>query len=198
MSELAPFDDQMCNLLLVWFGAFATALGCWIHHQMTVKMLSITRTTVLSLMHHRWCKIGAKAENTSHCLPLVLCYSEVRTLPNGNRITDRLDRVANLPPVANTAFTAGWIKMALGMDVGLGPGHIALHGDPAPLPQKGDRAPNFRPISIVAKRLYVSGYHLARGTQLPQKKRRSSPPTFWPMSIVAKRLDGLRCHLVRR
>jgi len=28
--------------------------------------------------------------------------------------------------------TAGWIKMLLGMEVGLGPGHIVLDGDPAP------------------------------------------------------------------
>jgi len=28
--------------------------------------------------------------------------------------------------------TAGWIKMPLGMKVGLGPGHIVLDGDPAP------------------------------------------------------------------
>jgi len=27
--------------------------------------------------------------------------------------------------------TAGWIKMALGMQVGLGPGHIVLDGVPA-------------------------------------------------------------------
>jgi len=33
--------------------------------------------------------------------------------------------------------TAGWIKMALGMEMGLGPGHFVLDGDPAPLPQKG-------------------------------------------------------------
>jgi len=32
---------------------------------------------------------------------------------------------------------AGWIKMPLGMEVGLGPGHIVLDGDPAPSPQKG-------------------------------------------------------------
>jgi len=32
---------------------------------------------------------------------------------------------------------AGWIKMALGMEVGLGPGHIVLDGDPASLPKKG-------------------------------------------------------------
>ena len=36
----------------------------------------------------------------------------------------------------------GWmIKMALGMEVGLGPGHIVLDGEPVPLPQKGGRAP---------------------------------------------------------
>ena len=37
--------------------------------------------------------------------------------------------------------TAGWIKVALGMEVGLSPGHIVLDGDPAPLLKKGDRAP---------------------------------------------------------
>jgi len=46
--------------------------------------------------------------------------------------------------------TAWWIKMPLGMEVGLGPGHIVLHGDPA-WPQKGDTAPNFRPMSVVRK-----------------------------------------------
>jgi len=39
--------------------------------------------------------------------------------------------------------TAGWIKMVLGMEVGLGPGHIGLDEDPAPLPQNGDRASQF-------------------------------------------------------
>jgi len=29
----------------------------------------------------------------------------------------------------------GWINVTLGMQVGLGPGHIVLYGDPAPLPQ---------------------------------------------------------------
>ena len=39
--------------------------------------------------------------------------------------------------------TAARIKIALGMDVGLDPGHIVLDEDPAPLPEKGDRAPQF-------------------------------------------------------
>jgi len=44
--------------------------------------------------------------------------------------------------------------MPLGMEVGLGPGHIMLDGNPAHLPQKWpEPPPNFRPMSIVAKRL---------------------------------------------
>jgi len=38
---------------------------------------------------------------------------------------------------------AGWIKMPLGMDVGLSPGDFALDGDPAPHPQKGTEPPSF-------------------------------------------------------
>jgi len=46
---------------------------------------------------------------------------------------------------------AGWIKMPLGMEVGLDPSDIVLDGDPAPLPKKGaEPLPNFRPMSIVA------------------------------------------------
>ena len=56
--------------------------------------------------------------------------------------------------------TAGWIKMELCMEVYLCPGDIVVDGDPAPPPKKRGTAPDFRPISIVAKRLYVSGYHL--------------------------------------
>jgi len=37
--------------------------------------------------------------------------------------------------------TAAWIKMALGTKVGLGPGHILLDGDPAPIPKKGAEPP---------------------------------------------------------
>jgi len=55
---------------------------------------------------------------------------------------------------------AGWIKMAIGMEVGLGPGHIVLDGEPAPLPKKGTEPPNFRPMSVVAKRLDGLRWHL--------------------------------------
>ena len=44
--------------------------------------------------------------------------------------------------------TVGWIKMKLGMQVGLGPGHILLDGDPAPPPQKGRSRPIFGPCLL--------------------------------------------------
>jgi len=52
-----------------------------------------------------------------------------------------------------------WIKMALGMDVGLCPGDFVLDGAgtcSSPYPKRGSPLPNFRPISIVAKRLDAS------------------------------------------
>jgi len=54
----------------------------------------------------------------------------------------------------------GCITMKLGMQVGLGPSHTVLDGDPAPLP-KGEQPPSdFWPISIVAKWLNRSRCHL--------------------------------------
>jgi len=55
------------------------------------------------------------------------------------------------------------IKIKLGKCVRLGPGHIVLDGDPAqlPSPERGG-TPNFWPISIVAKWLDGSRYHLER------------------------------------
>ena len=39
---------------------------------------------------------------------------------------------------------AGWIRMPVGMEVGLCPGHIVLDGHPAP-PKKGHSPPIFGP-----------------------------------------------------
>jgi len=82
--------------------------------------------------------------------------------------------------------TVGWIKMKLCMKVGLGPGHIVLDGDPAP---------NFQPMSVVAKRLDGSTCHLVLDGDRASKGAQS--PNYRPMSVVAKRLDGSRYHLVR-
>ena len=45
------------------------------------------------------------------------------------------------------------------MKLGLGPGHIVLDADPVPLSQRGT-APNFRPISVLAKWLDGLRCHL--------------------------------------
>jgi len=48
------------------------------------------------------------------------------------------------------------IEMPLGTEVGLGPNHIVLDGDPAPRRKGAQQNPTFRPMSIVAKRLPIS------------------------------------------
>jgi len=54
--------------------------------------------------------------------------------------------------------------MPLGTEVYLGLDNIVSDGDPAPPNKKGHSPPIFGPclMSIVAKRLYVSGNHLVR------------------------------------
>ena len=51
--------------------------------------------------------------------------------------------------------------MTLSTEVGLGPGHIVLDGDPALLPKKGAEPPIFGSFFMVAKLLDASRCHLA-------------------------------------
>ena len=56
------------------------------------------------------------------------------------------DHCLSVCPVLSETFvhygqTVGRIKMKLGMQVGLGPGHIVLDGGPAPPPPKGHSPP---------------------------------------------------------
>ena len=52
--------------------------------------------------------------------------------------------------------TVGWIKMPLGKEVSLGPGHIVLDGDPVVTQHPTAASPHFRSMSIVAKRSPIS------------------------------------------
>ena len=86
--------------------------------------------------------------------------------------------------------------MALGMEVGLGPGHTVLDGDPAPLPKRGQTRRNFRPIFIVAERLSLGmevglnpGDFVLDGDPAPYPKRAEPHPIFgprllWPNSCM--------------
>ena len=103
----------------------------------------------------------------------------------------------------------GCIKMKLGTVAGLDPGYTVLDGDPAPPKKATEPPPNFRPMSVLAKRLHGLRCHLVLrqataqptvldGDPSPSPKREQQPRNFWPMSVVAKCLDRSRCHLVRR
>jgi len=48
---------------------------------------------------------------------------------------------------------AAWIKMSLGMELGLSQGDFVLDGAHAPPSPKGGGPPNFWPMFIAAKRL---------------------------------------------
>ena len=47
------------------------------------------------------------------------------------------------PPNLGPCIVAKGLHGSLAMGVGLGPGHIVLHGDPAPSPKKGYSSPQF-------------------------------------------------------
>jgi len=71
------------------------------------------------------------------CKRFALCYRTVVCLS-----------VSPVCPVLSVTLvycgqTAGWIKMKRDTQVGLGPGHIVLDGDQAPLPKNGPQPPIF-------------------------------------------------------
>jgi len=86
--------------------------------------------------------------------------------------------------------------MALGMEVGLSPGHIVLDGDPAHLPQKRGHSPQFSAHFYCGQtaecikmplRMEVGlgpGHIVLDGTQLPPQKRGTAPVfglcLLWP------------------
>jgi len=102
---------------------------------------------------------------------------------------------------------AGWIKMPLGMEVGLGPGDFMLDVDYAPQ-NGGGAAPTFGSCGQTAAWIKLAlgmevglfpRPHCAReGASYPPPKWWQRPPNFRSMSIGVRCLDGSICHLVRR
>jgi len=80
--------------------------------------------------------------------PFALCYRSVVCLSVCLSVT-----------LVYCGQTVGRIKMKLDTQVGLGPGHIVLNGDPGPPSPKG-HTPNFQPMSVVAKWLVGLTCHL--------------------------------------
>jgi len=105
--------------------------------------------------------------------------------------------------------TVWWIKMKLGRQVGLGPGHIVLDGDPAPHPLKGTQPPIFGPYPlrpsgcIDQDATWYGGRRRPRrlvldGVPAPPPPKGGGRHHFRPMLIVAKWLDGSRWYLAWR
>ena len=57
--------------------------------------------------------------------------------------------------------TAGWIKMALDMEVGLGQGHIVLDGDQLHVPKRGQSPPQFSAHFYSARNARIASAVLA-------------------------------------
>ena len=97
--------------------------------------------------------------------------------------------------------TAGWIKMPLGTEIGLGQGDIVLDGDQAlPSPERRAAAPQLSADVYCGQT--VGWIKMLLGTEVglgqgpivldgnpspPRKGAQQPPPTFRPMSIVVKR-----------
>jgi len=96
--------------------------------------------------------------------------------------------------------TAGWIKTALDMEVGLSPADCVRWGPSTP-PKKG-QSPQFSAhvycgqtaawikMPFGTKVGLGSDDIVLDGTQFPSPKKGRPPPHYRPMSIVARRLDG--------
>jgi len=86
--------------------------------------------------------------------------------------------------------TAGWIKMAFGTEVGLGPGHIVLDGNPAPHHKRCTASPIFSPRRGEAARWIKmplgtevglgQGYIVLDGGPAPPINGVQQPPLFGP------------------
>ena len=96
--------------------------------------------------------------------------------------------------------TVGWIKMKLGTEVGLGPGHIVLDGNPAPSPHVccGQTAGWIKMPLGTEVDLGPDDIMSDVDPSAPAKKRGGQEPPLFGPCIVAKRIDGSRCYRNRK
>jgi len=94
------------------------------------------------------------------------------------------------------------------MEVGIGPGHIVLDGDPALPPKGAQQTPTFRPMSLVAKRLNGPGCNSVQtevglgpgdivldGDPVPSQKGAQQPPHVSAHVYCGKTVQLLSsCH----
>jgi len=106
--------------------------------------------------------------------------------------------------------TVGWIKMKLGVEVGLSLHQIVLNGYPAPLPKGAQPPPtkkNFGHVCCSQTAGWIKmqhgtegalspGHTVLDGDWAPPPQRGTASSNFRRMPVVAKWLDGSRCHFV--
>jgi len=89
--------------------------------------------------------------------------------------------------------------MPLDAEVGLGPCHIVLDGDPAPPPQFLDHVCCGQTAGWIKMPLGREGDTVLDGDPAPPlKKGGTAAPHFWAHVYVAKQLNGSGYHLVQR
>jgi len=102
---------------------------------------------------------------------------------------------------------AAWIKMSLGMELGLGLVNFVLDGDPSPSPKGVEPAKfsahvycgqtaGWAKLVLDTQVCLSTGDCVRWGPRLPAQNGAEPPANFRPISFVAKRLDASRCHLV--
>ena len=164
----------------------------------------------IPLPHFRPISIVAKRLDTSRCH---LVWS--KTHPRGLCVRwgpSPLPKRGQSPQFSAHVYcdqTAGWMKLILGMVVGLSPGDFVLDGDPVPFPQKGAEPPSQfsahfycghtaacikRPLGIELG--LGPGDFVLDGNPAPRSPKGAQTPNFRPISVAAKWLHGSRCHLV--
>jgi len=103
--------------------------------------------------------------------------------------------------------TVGRIKMKLGTQVGLDPGHIVLDGDPAAPPQRGTTPPQFSahiccgqmagwikmPLGMEVGLSLGDGDFVLDGDPAPPPPKRAQPPIFGSCLFAF----GLNCTVAR-
>jgi len=97
----------------------------------------------------------------------------------------------------------GWIKMKLGMPVGLGPGHIVLDWDPATHICCGQmdgwiKMPLGREVGLSPSDIALDGDPAPLSERRGELGPHLTIPQFSAVFIVARLLDGSRCHLAWR
>jgi len=100
--------------------------------------------------------------------------------------------------------------MPLGMEAGLGPGHIVLDRDPAPLPQKGAQPPIFG-LCLLWPNGWMDkdatwyegrpGHNVLHGDPAPPKRDTAPPPIFgacllWPNGCPSQLLLSICIYVL--